>query len=32
MYRVVIEWNTMLDPIKFIEQGSEPQISTSFAA
>ena len=32
MYRVVIEWNTLLDPIKFIEQGSEPQVSTSFAA
>lgn len=33
MYRVVIEWNTMLDPIKFIEQGAEPQLTqASFAS
>lgn len=33
MYRVVIEWNTMVDPIKFIEQGAEPQLTqASFAS
>ncbi len=26
MYRLVIRWNTMLDPIEFLEHGTEPQI------
>ncbi len=26
MYRVVLKWNTLLDPIKFVEHGTEPQI------
>jgi GT2 family glycosyltransferase len=27
MYSVVIEWNTMLDPIEFVERGTEPHIT-----
>ena len=26
MYRLVIEWNKMLDPIQFLEHGIEPQV------
>jgi len=26
MYRLVIGWNTMLDPIEFLEHGTEPQV------
>ncbi|MGA7513487.1 MAG: glycosyltransferase family 2 protein [Candidatus Sulfotelmatobacter sp.] len=26
MYRVVLKWNTLLDPVKFVEHGTEPQI------
>lgn len=26
MYRVAIRWNTLLDPIQFVEHGTEPQI------
>lgn len=27
MYRVVAEWNAMLDPLEFVEHGTEPQIA-----
>jgi hypothetical protein len=26
MYRAAVKWNTLLDPIKFVEHGTEPQI------
>jgi GT2 family glycosyltransferase len=26
MYRVVVRWNTALDPIRFVERGEEPQL------
>lgn len=26
MYRVAVKWNTLLDPIQFVEHGTEPQI------
>ncbi len=26
MYRLVIKWNSMLDPVQFLEHGTEPQI------
>lgn len=32
MYRVVIEWNTMLDPIEFVKQGTEPRLTHAVVA
>jgi len=32
MYRLVIRWNTMLDPIEFLERGIEPQMPASSTA
>jgi hypothetical protein len=26
MYRVTIQWNKLVDPVKFVESGQEPQI------
>ena len=26
MYRVVTKWNRMLDPVEFVEHGTEPQV------
>jgi hypothetical protein len=26
MYRVVVEWNRRLDPVRFIETGEEPDV------
>jgi hypothetical protein len=25
-YRVAVRWNTLIDPVKFVEDGTEPQI------
>jgi|SRR5579872_859030 len=32
MYRVAQEWNRLLDPIDFVERGSEPELSPANAA